>query len=123
MSTTLERPNSVPVGDRRARGRSVQENTATGLIETIMTKPQEAAAALVRDVEAGADPEVVLALLDAVQSVARLRGLKIDPFVGAMRNRISLPDAPGQLAGAGAQGARSSGGRQSPVPRWLGWLP
>jgi hypothetical protein len=96
--------------ERRRYARPSDESAAAGLIDAILRAPQTAAADLVRDVDAGADPQAVLALLEAATTLARLRGLKIDHFVQAMRARLTPP--------ATEEGVRAKGG----LGRLASWL-
>jgi hypothetical protein len=67
------------------------EDPTSALLEMIIRRPQEVAARVGRAVEAGADPKTVLDLLDAVERLSRARGVKVAPFIAAMRQRLSLP--------------------------------
>ena len=97
--------------ERRRYARTSDESAAAGLIDAILRAPHAAAADLVRDVDAGADPQAVLALLEAATTLARLRGLKIDRFVQAMRTRLTPP-------ARAKEGMRAKGG----LGRLASWL-
>jgi len=77
----IERPDGSPS----------RETPTSALLEMIIRRPQEVTAGLTREVAAGADPEAVLALLDAAEGLSRIRGAKVAPFIAAMRQRLSLP--------------------------------
>jgi len=66
-----------------------EENPTSAFLEMIIRRPQEVAASVAQAVEAGADPEAVLAALDAAEGLSRARGVKVAPFIAAMRQRLS----------------------------------
>jgi hypothetical protein len=68
-----------------------EESPTSAFLELIVRRPQEVARSITRAVETGADPEGVRALLDAVEALSRIRGVKVAPFIAAMRLRLSPP--------------------------------
>jgi len=68
---------------------SSEDNPTSALLEMIIRRPQEVAASVAPAVETGADPDAVLALLDAAEGLSRARGVKVAPFIAAMRQRLS----------------------------------
>ena len=75
--------------DRRGSVRTARQNSATSLIQTLLRDPVDAATSLERDLEQGAAPGMVLALLDAAEALAGIRGLDLSQAVGGVRARIS----------------------------------
>lgn len=71
---TKKPPNPPPV-ERRAHPRTSSENVATELLQVMMRDPGAAASMVTRDLNAGADPDVVLGLLDAVEAILAIRGV------------------------------------------------
>jgi len=112
MGTSRAQLDPATIAGSRARLRTSSENAATGLINAIVNAPESAAEALVQDVEKGAEPQAILALLEAAAKLARFRGVRIDPFVRAMRARL-LPQ------GTPVAGAKPAGRQWKGVPSWL----
>jgi hypothetical protein len=90
MSPRPQADRSVGVEHRKGSLPS-EEHPTSVLLEMIIRRPHEVAARVAQAVEAGADPETVLAVLDAVERLSRTRGVKVAPFLAAMRQRLSLP--------------------------------
>lgn len=78
-----------PSVERRAKPRSARQNAATNVVQAIVRDPSAAAEELLRDLEEGADPDVVLGLLDAAEAALALRGVSKSTTIEALRSRIS----------------------------------
>ena len=82
---------------RRTQPRSSRDDAATSIVQLLIRQPAQAAATLERDLTAGADPALLLGLLDAVEAILVIRGVDRRVQMAALRKRIE----------AGLQGARS----------------
>ena len=74
--------------DRRAKPRSRSHHHATRLIQAILKNPAGAARELQADLKAGADGNMIVALLSAAESLARLRDVDISPQVASIKQRL-----------------------------------
>ena len=74
--------------ERRARPRTTEESRTTGLVQAIVASPRAAAAELERDVRAGGDWDVTLALLSAAEAMGRLRGLDLSKEITLIREQL-----------------------------------
>jgi hypothetical protein len=79
---------SLGVAPRRESLQS-EESPTSAFLEMIIRRPQEVATSVAQAVETGADPGAVLALLDAAEGLSQARGVKVAPFIAAMRQRLS----------------------------------
>jgi hypothetical protein len=59
-----------------------------GLIELIVNQPYQAARLFERDLQNGADPRVVMALVEAAEAVTRMRGLHMTARVAGLKQRL-----------------------------------
>ena len=75
-------------GDRRSRPRSASDHAATGLAQMVIRDPASAAAAISSDLHDGAEPAVVLGVLDAVEAILKLRGLDREAQLKALRRSV-----------------------------------
>lgn len=74
--------------DRRGKPRSPQDNAATNIVQALIRDPRAAVAAIESDLDAGGNPRVVLALLDAVEAILAIRGVDRDKQLAALRKTI-----------------------------------
>lgn len=77
-----------PSVERRHKPRSARENAATNVVQAIVRDPGAAVEDLLRDVEEGGDPDVVLGLLAAAEAALELRGVSKSTVIEALRKRI-----------------------------------
>jgi hypothetical protein len=77
-----------PSGERRANPRTTKENHTTNLVQMILRDPAAAGDLLDEDIATGADPELVLGLLDAAEAVLRLRGVDAAAKLAGLRHRL-----------------------------------
>jgi hypothetical protein len=84
----MARAKSDSSANRRNRARNARENKATGVVQLLIRDPTRAARVLEKDLELGGDPDVIFGLLDAVESIVRLRGLDLSAQVRALRMRL-----------------------------------
>lgn len=83
----VSHPNSHS-GERRARLRNSTENHTTNLVQMILRDPAAAGDLLEEDIATGADPDMVLGLLDAAEAVFRLRGVDASAKLSGLRHRL-----------------------------------
>lgn len=74
--------------ERRSLSRSRTENAVTPLVQLLIRNPADGAAVVERDLAAGADPQIVAGLLDAVEACLTIRGVDRHTHLAAMRRRI-----------------------------------
>ena len=74
--------------DRRSKPRTARESRATGLIQAILSDPAKAADDLEMETRTGGDVTMTLALLEAAESLAQLRGLNLTTQLALVRRRL-----------------------------------
>ncbi|HWP38384.1 MAG TPA: hypothetical protein VNL18_12605 [Gemmatimonadales bacterium] len=74
--------------ERRKRPRTSSDHIATGLVQAMVRDPASAASMITRDLSEGADPDVVLGVLDAVEAILRLRGVDRSEHLKALRRSV-----------------------------------
>lgn len=77
-----------PTVERRAKPRATLEDAATAIVQSIIRDPIQTGEALLRDLDAGGDPEVLLGLLDAAEAMLELRGVERGSTVAVLRTRV-----------------------------------
>jgi hypothetical protein len=82
-------PSRIPTSERRSKVRTTKEQNATTLIQAILTDPSRAANDLRADLTDGGDPEVILALLSAAETLSSLRGVDIGTQVAKVKKQLS----------------------------------
>lgn len=88
-TSSMARQQAKLAGERRKGRRDTRQNLATGLVQAILRDPAGTAAMLEADVDQGGDPAVVLGLLDAVEAIFYLRGIRKHGYLQGLRARIS----------------------------------
>lgn len=79
----------APPAERRGHQRSKHDNLTTNLVQMILRDPGAAGDILEQDiVVSGADPQVVLGLLDAAEAIFRLRGVDASAKLATVRQRL-----------------------------------
>jgi hypothetical protein len=74
--------------ERRAPPRPLLESRASGLIQAILRDTHQVAVDLERDLRAGADAMSVIALLEAADTLSKLRGVDLRANVAIVRRHL-----------------------------------
>ena len=69
-------------------GQNPAEKDAPGLLDSILHDPGRAAAIVESDLRHGADPSIILGVLDAAEAVLAFRGVDRSSYIVALRRKV-----------------------------------
>ena len=77
-----------PKKERRSQPRTTAGNEATHFVQPPIRPPSQALSVLEQDLATGADPEILVGLLDAAEAILAIRGVDRSTQLGVLRQRL-----------------------------------